>query len=355
MPTHRNNVGVLRLLFASLVIIGHAPEMTDGNRTREPLTLVFHTLPLGDLAVDAFFLLSGYLITQSMHRAPTLRVYLERRVLRIYPAFIAATLASVFLLGPFVGAHPWHALPKTIVRMLLLQQPAAYPGQLAGLPYPELNAAMWTITYEFRCYLLIAALGITGLLTRRRLILAATAIGLVACMAINVPAIRAAYEAWGGPGATHPADIAPSQNLRLTTIFLIGACVYLYRETIFPRLTPRLALFCAIAAATLMYRNIVLAEAALTTFGAVTLFWLAFKADLGPLQRINDQWDISYGLYLYGWPAATLILWLNPAISPWSLAAMALPLAALCGAISWWGLEAPVQHWAKHRGRMAVA
>jgi peptidoglycan/LPS O-acetylase OafA/YrhL len=104
-----------------------------------------------------------------------------------------------------------------------------------------------------------------------------------------------------------------------------------------------------------MYRNIVLAEAALTTFGAVTLFWLAFKADLGPLQRINDQWDISYGLYLYGWPAATLILWLNPAISPWSLAAMALPLAALCGAISWWGLEAPVQHWVKHRGSMAVA
>jgi peptidoglycan/LPS O-acetylase OafA/YrhL len=82
-----------------------------------------------------------------------------------------------------------------------------------------------------------------------------------------------------------------------------------------------------------------LAEMAVTTLGAGALFWLAFKARLGRLQTINDHWDISYGVYLYGWPIAALALWLDRGISPWLLAATTLPLAMLSGAASWWLLE----------------
>ncbi|MCU1325627.1 MAG: acyltransferase, partial [Bryobacterales bacterium] len=131
----------------------------------------------------------------------------------------------------------------------------------------------------------------------------------------------------------------PVHELHFAAAFLVGVSFFLYRNSLLRWLTGGKVTACALVAATAMYRNSHLAEAALVTFGAACLFWLALKAPLGPLQRINNRWDISYGVYLYGWPVANLFRWHDPGISPWSLAILTLPVAAFLGVLSWWGIE----------------
>ncbi len=50
-----NHFNFLRLMFASLVILPHAFELVDGDRSRELLTQLFGTLSFGELAVDGFY------------------------------------------------------------------------------------------------------------------------------------------------------------------------------------------------------------------------------------------------------------------------------------------------------------
>ena len=342
VQVHKNNIGLLRLVFASLVIFGHAPELIDGDRHREPLTLLFHTLSLGELSVDAFFLLSGFLITQSMVRSSSLWTYLERRVLRIYPAFVVAYGLSVFLLGPLVGAHPFADPLNTFGRMLTLREPVGYPGELKGLGYPFLNGSLWTIAYEFRCYLLVAFLGSVGLLRSKWAVLALTAATCAVAIGGTFAVERHALDALGAHRAVQWLITDPWSMIRLTAVFLIGSCAYLFKDQTIDRMSGWTAL-AMLAAGGLLLRSLHLAEIGLALCGGLALLWLALKCDLRRLQHINDEWDISYGVYLYGWPISICLIWFGRVRDPLPLALGSLALAVLAGAASWWGLE----KWAK--------
>ena len=100
LQNKQNNFGFLRLLLATLVIVAHSAEILDQNRNREILTNIFGTITFGELAIDGFFLISGYLILNSFLSSSTLKSYLLKRVLRIYPGFIVASLFCIFVLIP---------------------------------------------------------------------------------------------------------------------------------------------------------------------------------------------------------------------------------------------------------------
>jgi len=298
----QNGFGALRLLFASLVIASHTPQMFDGSYAREPMKMLFGTMSLGEFAVDGFFLISGYLITASFMSDP--RSYIVKRVLRIYPAFVVCFLACVLLVAPLGGADlaamsvkDW---AKEAVYLLLLKPPFA-PGAFEGLAIPALNGSMWTISYEFRCYILAALLGLMGLYRRRSLYLALT-VALVAANFLFLLPIGDTIERVLRP--TNAVLGAPQEAIRLTAVFMCGACLKLYP------LTYR-ASYAALAALGLAIALFVpgLASVALMTLGAYVLFWVAFEVTWKPLRTINAKDDISYGLYLWAWPIGTLLVW----------------------------------------------
>lgn len=319
-----NNFNLLRLVFASLVLLSHAPELIYGDRSRELLTIAFNTISFGELAVDGFFLLSGYLIVQSWINRPDALNFLKKRLLRIYPGLIVATLVCVVLVGPLAAdpkqyfSHFW--ITGFFKNLFLLQPPEPAPV-FRGTFYAGLNNAMWTIGYEFKCYLIVLLFGSCGAFKHRRLWLAVTGCIFLALL----------LEKAGIFTLTSPI-------VRLASFFFSGGLFYLYRDEI--QFKPMLEVLAGIALGINMF-SLSGAEIALATCGAYLLFYLAITP-VRALQSFNWLPDVSYGVYLYGWPAQKLLLWYFPSMSPWVLFPASLSVCLLLGLVSWELVEKPM-------------
>lgn len=338
-PANRANAfGALRLLLASLVIVSHVPEMMDGDRHREILTRIFGTLSFGEFAVNGFFLLSGALIATSMDRSRSVRAYITKRILRIYPAFAVCSVLCVLILAPAVGGLFVGGVPLGIAKMLLriavLSTPSL-PHAFDGLPYALLNGAAWTIRFEFGCYLLVI------LLYKLGIIKSSIKTGLLTFSIILFYTVCVAG-GWRYLGYVYAADAfrtgSPIDVLRLAGLFLAGATV---RQWL-PRLNPTpgrlLVAACVLSASFLHPVTVVLGFA---TAGAYLLFGGGIILGHTVLARVNNDPDISYGMYLYAWPLTNLLIWVDQGFSVFAITAMTWIGAALLGWASWHVIERP--------------
>ncbi len=328
-----NNFQLLRFALAITVIWSHSFELRGGRPAPGFGRLGIN---LGSLAVNGFFLLSGYLITQSWARDPRLGVFLAKRVRRIYPGFLVAFLVSVAVFGPLGAADRstyWTSLSwgSTVVGALTLTTPET-PPVFAPIVPPLVNGSLWTIRYEFGCYLVIAVLGSLGGV-RRRVVVAGLA-GLVG--------LAAAIEGWTGPlAAGGPGAALLTPVPRLLTYFLVGSCFSLFRDRLEWTRSPRAALGCGIALVAAWWADRAVGQAVFPLLGGCLLFATAF-ARLGPTWGSVNRWpDFSYGLYLYAWPVEGLLYHRWPTLVPVAGFLLTLPLAAALGLASWYGVEQP--------------
>ena len=329
-----NNFGALRLLFAYLVIVSHSSELLDGNRSREPLTQVFGTLSFGGLAVFGFFLVSGYLITKSFETSRTGADYLWKRVLRIYPGYVVAFMISLFVVGPLAGGDIWRAGAfvwlKNLKHLLFLQGPDL-PGVFAGSYYPALNGSLWTIPYEFHCYLLVLIVGGLGGLSKRWAIATATLALLTLSMVLPESLIHWAASFEGIVGGLY-------ENVSFVAVFGCGACFYLFRDQI--RFDARLAAAAGLLVSVLMFSE-PFAMPALAVFGGYILFWFAFSVRWRRLSSIGGRVDLSYGVYLYAFPIQKMLVLVHSSISPWTVSGLTFVISSAFAWASWSLVEKP--------------
>jgi peptidoglycan/LPS O-acetylase OafA/YrhL len=311
------------------VLLSHAPELTDGNPSRELFYRITHQHTFGDLAVDGFFLLSGYLIVQSWQSRPQLSAFLKKRALRIIPGYMVAALLGTLVVGSLAPAAPhfFRNLGGTFVASLMILGTPLTPRAYPGLPYPIVNGALWTIGYEFRCYLLVALLGSLGLV-RRPMWLGTTA--LLFLFMLNERLQH--YFVWRG--FVLFAGF-PEFFFRFTPIFFLGGCFYLLKERIPFR--PVLGILAATGFFLLVPRARV-SEAAMVICGGYLLFYLGSK----PFRKLQELKfpDISYGVYLYGWPVESLWIWYFHG-SPWTTFLGSTIICCGLGWLSWHFVERP--------------
>lgn len=140
----------VRLVLACLVVLGHAWPLTGADGPSLEL--------LSDVAVNGFFVLSGYLIAESRVRT-TLVPYLWRRFLRIYPAFLVSLLVVAVVLAPLAAALEGTSLDLGSAAGFVLSNADprisqwGIDGTLTRVPAPDsCNGSLWTLFHEALAY-----------------------------------------------------------------------------------------------------------------------------------------------------------------------------------------------------------
>jgi peptidoglycan/LPS O-acetylase OafA/YrhL len=330
---HGNNFGLLRLVFATLVIVAHSPEVIDGDRSREILTRIFGTMSFGEVAVDGFFIVSGYLITKSISDQPDVFAFLVKRLARIAPGYLVSFWLCALVLAPFAGASGSVFSPHQLLYNLKSNtslSPPDVPGTFHGLPFPDLNLPMWTISYEFNCYRIVAVVGLICVLAKLSLVRLRWIILPLVLILIVVNGINAN----GLHHTADPAHIVKTSELdyRFFAVFGVGAVFYLFKDRI--PLTKAGAIGAALLLIVLLFHRQT-AEAGIAALGGYLIFWFALKFRTLKISAFTDKTDISYGLYLYAWPMQSLIVWNYRTINPWLLCVLTILGAGLFAYASW--------------------
>ena len=333
----RNNFDALRLLAAISVIFSHSFLIAEGTQNNEPLIrLTDNQAILGLSGVFVFFAISGFLVTQSFEQTAYPMHFLAKRALRIFPGLFVATLVSAFLLGLLVtdlplAAYLGRAEPYRYVlgNTLLDQTVAKLPGvkfadNQVGL---EINGSLWTLRSEFVMYLMVLVLGILRLLTLRTALLL---LGFgMACLHFNM---LDELETWGWF-----FHVLSSWGW-LVGFFAAGMTLYKLRGTrIFDGRIALLAL--AGLAVSIPLRQFILL---FPVFGCYLALWLAVNPRL-PVIPAARFGDISYGLYIYGWPVEQTVMWLSGGHAAWwQVFLIALPATSAIAFLSWHLVERPM-------------
>lgn len=329
-PRDDNNFHLLRLVFASLVAVYHLIVLSNVAAWQGIAWLAGYGAEIG---VQGFFVLSGFLVYGSYERSGSLRLYAEKRVRRLYPAYftvvtgcaLAALIASPEAradLGAVARYWGWN------VAFLNFMEPEL-PGLFQANRFHEVNGALWTLKIEVMFYLALPVLAwLLAKAGRWRW-------HVIAAIYVGAELWRFAFE-YLAVQNNQPLLAAFARQLPgQVSFFITGVALWLARDRIDWGQAGG-AGFVLLAVSFLLPGGEPLRALGL---GAVSL-WLA----TGVKVRLNAaKWgDLSYGLYILHFPVIQTIAAAGAfAASPWLAAAGAVAASIALALGMWWAVERP--------------
>jgi peptidoglycan/LPS O-acetylase OafA/YrhL len=328
-----NNLNLLRFTAATAVVYAHSFGVTD--QTSVEIFYSIFGIGLGDIGVDAFFTVSGFLVAKSFC-SKDLRHFVWARVMRIYPALWVSSLLFVGVVGLFVSplrANDFWLRHDTL--LYLLKNATMLPGLGAGtsLPYAfdathtEFNTSLWTLPHELQMYMLLCLLGVFGALRFPILLVGVACFGAIGFVADLF-------------GWFHMLDI---DRARFIFMFFCGSSFYLLREHV--RMSWIFAAACIVAliAIGILTSNHLLHRVVLAAVLPFLTLWFGFVPG-GFIRRFNQLGDYSYGVYILSCPIQFYLADRYSNLTPWELFAFSMIVVVPLAIISWHYLESRVLH-----------
>lgn len=348
-----NNFDLIRLVAAVTVVYGHAYSLAgDAAKPVDPLSTLVALGYSGTLAVAVFFVLSGFLIARSFERS-TLQSYLAARALRILPALALVTAMESFVLGPYffegnVGWYLLHVAPWHLRNVLVFGEEPWIAGVFTHNPVPVVNGALWSLPIEALFYLVLPFLLL--LASGRRWVVLALWLATLAAEPVA---------GWYGlgdntPGAVVFNEVRVFQAIHMGGYYLAGVVAWLYRD----RVPWDRGVFLSALLLLFAVRGGVAAPLMLKLCLPYAVLWIGLAGGAGSRLKAGIG-DLSYGVYLFGFPVLGSVVALGGQVLPPEVVfALALPVTVGLAAMSWHLVESPalrLRHWLRRRDTARVS
>jgi peptidoglycan/LPS O-acetylase OafA/YrhL len=328
LKRENNNFDFIRLIGAISVVFGHSWAVFQTNGLQEePIRNILGVDYSGSLAVYAFFFLSGIYITSSFEKTGNWLRFLLMRLCRIYPALIVCVLLTVFVVGPLFSPlniqaylNDFHTWKYLVLNSTMLK----FEPQLTGLFSQNsfnrsVNASLWSLPLELKCYFFIFLLGILGLLKKKGVSLI-----LLLCLIL-------VYK-------FNPYIVLDSFKPLL--FFFLGSAAYSVRNHLVIDLRICLAMIVLSMVSYFAYPG-----------SFLDIFYITFAYSilvLGTCAVIRDlklPGDFSYGIYIYGFLVQQITAYFLPEITVYYSMLITIPISCLLGGVSWYLIESPAINW----------
>jgi peptidoglycan/LPS O-acetylase OafA/YrhL len=331
----KNNYHLIRFIAASLVLYGHCYPL-KGLGNNDYLTIASRGIfPTSHMGVCIFFIVSGFLVSQSLQHSKTVIDFLWKRIIRIFPGLIVSLIFTVLVIGTLcttlsISQYFQSSETYRFFRILKLYPYFAdtLPGVFENLPQKKsVNGSLWTLAYEVTMYLFLVFLQMIGVFSKRNVV-------LILCL-IAFPV--ASYVIF----TVNPTRQIPVLHLLITEMlefsifFMMGTLLNLFKDKIsykFPYF-----LLMMIAWFGLGYFGITKSiPIKIISFFALPYIIIYFANLKGRINNFGNMGDFSYGIYIYAFPVQqTLIYFSGTTISIFSLFISSASIVLILSFLSW--------------------
>ncbi len=327
----KNNFDILRLFFALTVVMVHMYELSLSTK------LEFIPKFLNSrVAVDGFFIISGFLIFMSYENSASLKEYFSKRFRRIYPAYfmvvVTCAILGVFFSKLSIEQYFSFGFIKYLSANLFflnMLQPTLPGVFLNNQVMPVVNGALWTIKIEVMFYCIVPMLTYF----MRRYNKAAVIIFIYVASCIYSLYFLHLAEVTGRNFYAELARQLPGQ----LSYFLSGALLYYFFDTFF-RYRQRILIFGLIA---YIIGSNNYGVSFIEPIGlAILVIYFAFC--IQDISFVRKYGDLSYGTYLYHFPIIQMVISFNLfQIAPYLSLISIIIFVLMLSFFSWSLLEKP--------------